>query len=336
MIKKILVTGGAGYIGSHVVKALGLAGHDIVVYDNLSTGNRDSVLFGEFFEGDLSDIDSLRSIFKKHHFDGVMHFAGSIKVPESVENPQKYYANNTRNSFNLIECCKEFGVDNFIFSSTAAVYGNLENGIADENEPKLPINPYGRSKLMTEWMLSDLSSASEKFNYFALRYFNVSGADPDGQIGQAFPEPFHLINIACETAVGKRSKMSVFGSDYPTEDGTCVRDYIHVSDLASAHVLALEFLFKENKSMIANCGYGHGFSVKEIIKMVKDITKVDFEVDDQERRDGDPATLVSKADKIRKILNWNPKFDNLNIIISTAYEWEKSQTLKDWREGKAL
>ena len=264
-----------------------------------------------------------------------MHFAGSIKVPESVIDPIKYYQNNTRNSLNLIEVCSELKVENFIFSSTAAVYGELENGFATEETEKSPINPYGRSKLMTEWMLEDYAKSTDQFNYAAIRYFNVCGADPDGDIGQAFPEPFHLINIACEAASGKREKMAIFGTDYPTEDGTCIRDYIHVTDLARAHILALKFLINEKKSEVFNCGYGHGYSVREIVGSVKRVTEVDFKVETSERRDGDPASLVAISSKLKTMLGWTPTYDNLDIIIQTAYKWEMSPRLKEWREIKA-
>lgn len=334
-MKKILVTGGAGYIGSHVCKALDRAGFEIVVLDNLSTGNRGAVQWGEFIKGDLVDRELLDSLFQQYRFLAVMHFAGSIKVPESVENPQKYYGNNTRNSFNLIECCKQHNVNNFIFSSTAAVYGELVDGYASEDLPLNPINPYGRSKLMTEWMLQDLSQSKNDFNYIALRYFNVSGGDPEGDIGQAFPEPFHLINIACEVAAGNREKAFIFGTDYPTEDGTCERDYIHVSDLADAHVKALEYVVEQKESMAVNCGYGHGFSVKAVLAEVKRATQVDFPVENAPRRAGDPAILVSKVDKIKKTLNWTPQYDDLSLIIKTAYEWEKSETYRSWKEDRA-
>lgn len=333
-MKKILVTGGAGYIGSHVVKELAKQNYDIVVVDNLSTGNRDAVLAGSFILCDLADKEKLEQIFQENNFDGVMHFAGSIKVPESIENPNKYYDNNTVNSQNLLRLCEKYQVNNFIFSSTAAVYGNLDTGFASEEEKKDPINPYGRSKLITEWMLEDLSTAVEEFNYVAIRYFNVCGADIAGEIGQAFPEPFHLINIACEVATGKRDKIFIFGDDYLTSDGTCERDYIHVSDLARSHVLALEWLFKNRKSDIFNCGYGHGYSVKEIINKVQQVTGIDFPVEIGKRRGGDPAILVSRVDKIKKELKWTPEFDDLETIIRTAYEWEQSDILKRWRASK--
>ncbi|MBD65327.1 MAG: UDP-glucose 4-epimerase GalE [Halobacteriovoraceae bacterium] len=331
---KILVTGGAGYIGSHVVKLLGEAGYDLLILDNLSTGNKDSVLFGELIVGDVADTDLLKKIFTENKISAVMNFAGSIKVPESVENPLKYYLNNTVNTTHLLRACQDYEVTNFIFSSTAAVYGLPEEDLAHEESKLDPINPYGRSKLVTEWELSDLSHAWDKFNYVALRYFNVSGADFDGKIGQAFPEPFHLINLASEAAAGKRDKLSIFGEDYETKDGTCVRDYIHVVDLAQAHVMALEYLLAGNKSTVLNCGYGEGFSVKEVIGVVKKITGVDFPVEVADRRPGDPAILVAKAEKIKKVLGWQPLHHDLEKIVESAYKWEQSETLKKWRANK--
>lgn len=322
---KILVTGGAGYIGSHVVKALGLENkYDVTVYDNLSTGHKEAVTFGKLIQGDLSDLNKLDELFAKEKFEAVLHFAGNIKVPESVANPVKYYKNNTENSLNLLSLCLKHSVNKFIFSSTAAVYGIPEDGICREDSVLKPINPYGNSKLMTEMMLKDIA-ASSKLKFVILRYFNVAGADPDLQIGQSFPEPFHLVNVASEAAFGKRKKLEVFGTDYPTPDGTCVRDYIHVSDLASAHVCALQYLIKGGESDIMNCGYGHGFSVKEVISRVKEVTGVDFPVIESPRRAGDPASLTAKADKIQKTIGWKPKYDDLNVIIRTAFEWEKKR-----------
>ena len=321
---KILITGGAGYIGSHVVKALGLKGHDITVYDNLSTGHRKAVLFGELVEGDLSDHDKLEALFGAKKFEAVLHFAGSIVVPESVSVPLKYYQNNTVNSHHLLTLCQKFAVNKFIFSSTAAVYGMPDDGICQEDSKLAPINPYGQSKLMTEHMLKDFSFSSD-FKYVALRYFNVSGADPDGQLGQSFPEATHLIKVACEVATGKRSSIKVFGSDYNTPDGTCVRDYIHVSDLADAHVKALEHLEKGGGSEVLNCGYGHGFSVNEVLARVIEVTGINIKIDESPRRPGDPASLTAKADRIQNVIGWKPKYDDLNLIIKSAYEWEKKR-----------
>lgn len=321
---KILITGGAGYIGSHVVKALGTLGHDLVVYDNLSTGHKQAVTFGELVVGNLEDKVKLDALFEAQKFDAVLHFAGSIVVPESVSNPLKYYANNTVNSHFLLSLCEKYKVNKFIFSSTAAVYGMPKDGVCREDSELAPINPYGQSKLMTEHMLKDLAFSTD-FRFVALRYFNVSGADPEGRIGQSFPEATHLIKVACETATGKRGSIKVFGTDYPTPDGTCVRDYIHVSDLADAHVKALEYLDRGGKSEILNCGYGHGFSVREVLVRVKEITGVDIKIEDSPRRPGDPASLTAKVDRIHSVIGWKPKYDDLNVIIKSAYEWEKKR-----------
>ncbi|MCR9204056.1 MAG: UDP-glucose 4-epimerase GalE [Halobacteriovoraceae bacterium] len=320
---KILLTGGAGYIGSHVLKILGEQGHDIVVVDNLSTGRKESLLYGRHENFNLEDTDKLGHLIEKEDFEACLHFAGSIVVPESVQKPLKYYKNNTQNSMNLIELCKQNNINKFIFSSTAALYGDApKGGICSEDSDVLPINPYGKSKFMTEMMLEDVSKVSE-FNYVALRYFNVAGANVDLKIGQCSPNSTHLIKIASECASGKREKMSIFGEDYDTPDGTCIRDYIHIDDLAQAHADALAYLEKENESIVVNCGYGHGYSVKEVINAVKEVTGVDFPVEMDGRRDGDAATLVSKAEKIKKILGWTPKHDDLKMIVKTAFEWEK-------------
>lgn len=321
---KLLVTGGAGYIGSHVVKALGKGKHDITVYDNLSSGFKQAVTAGELVVGDLADLDKLDKLFADKKFDAVLHFAGSIVVPDSVSEPLEYYKNNTVNTHGLLTICKKHNVNKFIFSSTAAVYGIPESEICKEDSLLLPINPYGQSKLMTEHMLRDYSAASN-FNYVALRYFNVAGADPEGQIGQSFPKATHLIKVASETAVGKRTHMEIFGTDFPTKDGTCVRDYIHVTDLADAHVKALEYLDKGGKSQVLNCGYGKGFSVKEVINQVKKVTGVDFKVIESPRRAGDPASLTSQANRIKEVIGWVPKYNDLDVIIKSAYEWEKKR-----------
>lgn len=321
---KILITGGAGYIGSHVVKALGKLGHDLIVYDNLSTGHKEAVTYGELVVGDLADKEKLDELFRVQRFQAVLHFAGSIVVPESVSEPMKYYQNNTINSHALISLCQKYNVDKFIFSSTAAVYGMPKDGLCSEDSELRPINPYGQSKLMTEHMLRDLSLAS-KFRYVALRYFNVSGADPEGKIGQSFPQATHLIKVACEVATGKRESIHVFGTDYPTKDGTCIRDYIHVSDLADAHVKALEYLEKGGSSQVLNCGYGHGFSVREVLDRVKEVTKKNIKITDSPRRPGDPASLTAKADRIQSVIGWKPKYDNLDLIIKSAFDWEKNR-----------
>jgi UDP-glucose 4-epimerase len=318
---KLLITGGAGYIGSHVVKVLGSLGHDIIIYDNLSTGHKGAITSGELVVGDLKEREKLDQLFAEKKFDAVLHFAGSIVVPESVSEPLKYYENNTVNSHFLLTLCQEFKVNKFIFSSTAAVYGMPENGLCTEESALNPINPYGQSKLMTELMLKDFSASSD-FRYVALRYFNVSGADPEGRIGQSFPKATHLIKVACETAVGKRNSIQVFGTDYSTPDGTCVRDYIHVTDLADAHVKALDYLAKGGKSEVLNCGYGHGFSVKEVLQKVKEVTGKDIKIEYTGRRPGDPASLTARVDRIHSVIGWKPRYDNLGLIIKSAYEWE--------------
>lgn len=321
---KILLTGGAGYIGSHVLNLLGQAGHDIVVVDNLSTGRNASLLYGRHEEFSLEDVARLEELLKKEKFEACLHFVGSIIVPESVEKPLKYYQNNTTNSLNLIELCVKYNVNRFIFSSTAALYGDsAPGGICTEETQVNPINPYGRSKMMTEFMLEDTAKATD-LNYVALRYFNVAGANVDLKIGQCSPNSTHLIKIASECAAGKREKMAIFGTDYETKDGTCVRDYIHVDDLAAAHVDALKFLERDSESVVLNCGYGHGYTVKEVIETVKKVTGVDFPVEIEGRRAGDAGTLISRADKIREVLGWTPKYDDLDLIVRTAFEWEKS------------
>jgi len=321
--KKILVTGGAGYIGSHIVNLLSQTNHEVVVYDNLSTGRKESVVHGELVIGDLEDLGKLEALISERKFDAVFHFAGSIVVTESMQMPIEYYENNSNNSLNLIKLCKKYNINNFIFSSTAAVYGDIDGGICSEETPKDPISPYGRSKLMTEWVLEDLSSAKSDFKYVALRYFNVSGASLDGKVGQCSPISTHLIKIATEVALGKKDKMFIFGEDYNTPDGTCVRDYLHVDDLAQAHFLALNYLLDGGDSIALNCGYQKGYSVKEIIEIVKKVSGVQFKVELGERRAGDPAKLLAKAEKIGEVLGWKPKYQDLEIIIKSALDWEK-------------
>lgn len=321
---KVLVTGGAGYIGSHTVKQLGEnGGFDITVFDNLSTGFEDSILYGKLVKGDLSDFEAVRDFLATEKFDAIVHFAASIVVPESVSNPLKYYLNNTANTSNLIKAAVDSGVKYFVFSSTAAVYGEPKSDTVTEESETVPINPYGHSKLMSERVIRDCGFAYEGFKFVILRYFNVAGASADGKIGQRFPNATHLIKVASETACGKRDYISVYGTDYPTKDGTCVRDYIHVEDLASAHLAALEYLQGGGKSDIFNCGYGRGFSVKEVIWSVKKASGIDFKVVEGERRAGDPSALISDNSKILKNLNWRPKYDNLEFICKSAYEWEK-------------
>ncbi len=320
---KILVTGGAGYIGSHVVKLLGKKGFEILTYDNLSTGHRWAVLYGDLIKADLADKETLRKVFKEFKPDAVMHFAASIIVPESVKNPLKYYRNNVVNTINLLEAMEEFGVKNFIFSSSAAVYGIPEKIPISENAPLNPINPYGETKATVERILRDLANSKDNFRYVSLRYFNVAGADPEGKIGFAYPEATHLIIRALKVAKGEIEKLEIYGTDYPTPDGTCIRDYIHVMDIAEAHLIALEYLFDGGKSDVFNCGYGHGFSVKEVVETVKKVTDREFKVIEAERRPGDPPFLVADNSKIKEKLQWKPKYDDLEFIIKTAWDWEK-------------
>ena len=318
---KLLVTGGAGYIGSHVVRHLLEADHRVVVYDNLSTGYREAVGQAELVEADLVDQARLRAVFDAHRFDGVLHFAAHIVVPESVANPIKYYRNNTRNTLNLLEVCAEQGTRFFVFSSTAAVYGIPDTASVAEDGPLDPINPYGASKMMSERMLMDLGAASD-LRYVSLRYFNVAGADPAGRMGQATPEATHLIKVACQAALGHRDGITVFGTDYDTPDGTCVRDYIHVEDLAAAHVRALDYLEAGGESQVLNCGYGRGYSVLEVLDAVKRASDVDFPVHLGPRRAGDPPALTANATRIRQILDWHPRHDNLDQIVRHALAWE--------------
>ncbi|MBW1981568.1 MAG: UDP-glucose 4-epimerase GalE [Deltaproteobacteria bacterium] len=319
---RILVTGGAGYIGSHVVKLLGEKKHEILVYDNLSTGNSWAVLHGELLVADLADSTTLHNTLLRFKPHAVMHFAASIAVEESVHHPLIYYRNNTANTLNLLESMQACGVPNLIFSSTAAVYGTPQQVPIDENSEMAPINPYGTSKMMIELILRDHSQATPDFAYISLRYFNVAGADPEGQLGQVYPEATHLITRALKTAKGEFAKLQIFGTDYPTADGTCIRDYIHVYDLADAHLKALDYLQAEKKSGIFNLGYGHGYSVKEVVQAAREVTRVDFPTEETARRPGDPAVLVADSRKAKQILHWQPKYDDLSLIIKTAWEWE--------------
>jgi UDP-glucose 4-epimerase len=328
MPEKILVIGGCGYIGSHVVRQLSESGRKIVVFDNLSTGFRNALIHGEeFMEGDLADREVLDELFREYRFSTVLHFAAAIIAPESVSKPLKYYGNNTRNTLGLLEACVKYGVKRFIFSSTAAVYGFPDGGVASEESALSPINPYGTSKLMSEWMLRDVSAA-HGMKYVALRYFNVAGADPRARMGQRTPEATHLIKVACQAALGIRECVSIYGSDYPTPDGTGIRDYIHIEDLASAHLSALDYLEKSGASTAMNVGYGRGSSVREVLELVKKVSGVDFSVLEAGRRPGDPASLVARADKISLLTGWRPRFDNLGTIISDAWRWESKMAGK--------
>lgn len=319
----ILVTGGAGYIGSHVVRQLRARGERVIVLDNLSTGFREAVLDAQLIVGNVGDREHVESILAEHAVDTVMHFAAHTVVPESVSDPLKYYANNTCATRNLLESCAKKSVRHFVFSSTAAVYGMPASGEADEATPTLPINPYGSSKLMSEMMLRDLSAASG-LRHVILRYFNVAGCDPEGRIGQSTPNATLLIKVACEHAIGKRAQLAIFGTDYDTPDGTCIRDYIHVDDLAAAHLSALDYLRRDGISLTLNCGYGHGYSVREVIASVERVHGQALgNVIEMPARAGDPPALIARSERLREILGWRPQHDDLDFIVGTALAWEK-------------
>lgn len=319
----ILVTGGAGYIGSHMVLALVERGEEVVVLDNLSTGFWWAVPpEAKLVEGDIGDEALLDRLMAENRFDAVIHFAGSIVVPDSVSDPLGYYLNNTVKSRMLMACAVKAKVPRFIFSSTAAVYGNTASEPVFEDAPLNPISPYGCSKLMTEWMLRD-SHAAYGLQYVALRYFNVAGGDPKGRIGQSTPRATHLIKAACQTALGQRDRLEVYGTDYATPDGTCLRDYIHVSDLVAAHVDALAHLRGGGESGIFNCGYGRGYSVLDVIKAVERANGAALPVAYSPRRAGDPAAIVAGAERVRRVLGWKPRHDNLDFIVETALAWER-------------
>ena len=318
---KVLVTGGAGYIGSHVVLMLAEAGHQTTVCDDLSSGVREAVLAGTLEIADVGD-DDVERIFTHHSFDAVMHFAASVSVPESVRDPYGYYKNNAVATLRLLDCCRRHGIRHFVFSSTAAVYGMPSSLPVREDAAAQPINPYGASKLACEMMVADVSRAAG-FNSVSLRYFNVAGADRQARIGQYSTEAKHLITVACRAAAGLLPKVELFGGDYDTADGTCVRDYIHVLDIADAHLRALDYLAHGGESQILNCGYGHGYSVAEVLGAVKTVTGADFPVTPSPRRAGDPAALIADNGRIRRVLGWTPRHDDLEAIIASAWRWQQ-------------
>ncbi|MCK4907999.1 MAG: UDP-glucose 4-epimerase GalE [Spirochaetes bacterium] len=318
----VLIVGGAGYIGSHTVKELHKKGHEILVLDNLVHGHKEFLKWGKFVNADLENIKQLRSIFKKYPITSVMHFASYINVGESVTDPKKYYINNVTNTLNLLNVMIEYSVRHFIFSSTCATYGTPVSIPIDENHPQNPINPYGQSKLMIEKIIEDYSNAYD-FSYVSLRYFNASGADQDGEIGEWHNPETHLIPIVLDAAINKRDSIEIYGTDYDTPDGTCIRDYIHVTDLADAHIKALEFLESGEKSTAFNIGTENGYTVREIIEKTIEITKREIKVVETGRREGDATTLISKSTKIKDTLKWEPQHSSLNEIIQSAWNWHK-------------
>jgi UDP-glucose 4-epimerase len=325
----ILITGGAGYIGSHVVRQLGQAGEKVVVLDNLVKGFRQAVTAGELVVGEVGDHALVSRLMAEHEIDTVMHFAAHTIVPESVALPLKYYGNNTCSTRNLLQACLENNVKHVVFSSTAAVYGMPQDGYAGEDSPTQPINAYGTSKLMSEWMLRDVAAVNP-LRYVALRYFNVAGADPTGRIGQTTPGATLLTKVACEAMVGKRTHVSVYGTDYPTPDGTGVRDYLHVEDLAAAHVCALAYLRAAGRSVTLNVGYGHGYSVREVLAMVEAVGGKPLVIREEARRAGDPAYLVARAERIRSELGWQPGYDDLRAIVTSSLNWERTLQREPW------
>ena len=325
----ILVTGGAGYIGSHVVLQLRARGERVVVLDDLSRGFRRAVLDAPLVVGNVGDRDTVLALLRAHAVDTVMHFAAYTIVPESVRDPLKYYGNNTCSTRTLLECCLQAEVRNFVFSSTAAVYGIPDGGFAAETSATSPINPYGTSKLMSEWILRDVAAASG-LRYVALRYFNVAGSDTSGRIGQATPGATLLVKVACEAIVGKRPGVAVFGTDYATPDGTGVRDYLHVEDLAAAHLDALAYLRGGGASTTLNVGYGHGYSVREVLSAVERIAGTKLNVREEARRPGDPPSLVARAERVRNELGWRPRLDDLDAIVRTSLDWERKLKRDPW------
>lgn len=320
----ILIVGGAGYIGSHINKELTKKGFETVVFDSLVKGHQEAVKWGEFFQGDLNNIEDLRQVFSKYKIDAVLHFAAFIEVGESVKDPQKYYQNNVKNTLNLFQVMLENDVKKLIFSSTAATFGNPQYTPIDEKHPQIPINPYGQAKLMVEKILADYDFAYG-LKYVALRYFNACGADLDNEIGENHTPESHLIPLILDAAIGKREDIKIFGTDYPTPDGTCVRDYVHVTDLAQAHILALQYLLDGNDSNSFNLGNGKGFSVKEVIDATKKVTGVDFKVTEVERRAGDPPELVADSTKAKQVLKWQPQYADLETIVKSAWAWHQKK-----------
>ena len=325
----VLVTGGAGYIGSHTLLQLAARGERVVVLDDLSTGFRQAVRDVPLVVGNVGDRALVDRLLAEHRVDTIIHFAAHTIVPESVSNPLKYYGNNTCATRSLLEAATQAGVKHFVFSSTAAVYGVPSSGLASEETQTQPINAYGTSKLMSEWMLRDVCAATP-MRYVALRYFNVAGCDTQGRIGQSTRAATLLVKVACEVAVGKRPHLSVFGTDYPTPDGTGVRDYIHVEDLATAHVNALTYLRNGGQSLVANCGYGHGYSVREVISSVEKIAGIKLDVREEPRRAGDPPSLVARVDKVRQQLGWSPRLDDIDTIVRSSLEWERHLQREPW------
>ena len=326
----VLVTGGAGYIGSHTLLQLTARGERVVVLDDLSTGFRQAVRDVPLVVGNVGDRALVDRLLAEHRVDTIIHFAAHTIVPESVSNPLKYYGNNTCATRSLLEAATQAGVKQFVFSSTAVVYGVPSSGLASEETQTQPINAYGTSKLMFEWMLRDVCAATP-MRYVALRYFNVAGCDTQGRIGQSTRAATLLVKVACEVAVGKRPHLSVFGTDYPTPDGTGVRDYIHVEDLATAHVNALTYLRNGGQSLVANCGYGHGYSVREVVASVEKIAGLKLNLREEPRRAGDPPSLIARAEKVRQVLGWTPRLDDIDLIVRSSLEWERRLQREPWQ-----
>jgi UDP-glucose 4-epimerase len=327
--KAILITGAAGYIGSHVLLQLQSRGEQVVAIDNLYTGFRQAVRAAPLIIGDVGDARLVEAVLRDHQVDTVMHFAANTIVPESVRDPLKYYGNNTCATRSLLASCLRTGVRQLVFSSTAAVYGIPAGGICDEEMPLVPVNPYGTSKLVSEWMLRDLALAGD-FRYVSLRYFNVAGSDPQGRIGQSTRAATLLIKVACEAIVGKRSHVSIYGTDYDTPDGTGVRDYIHVEDIARAHVDALDYLRRGGAAAVLNCGYSRGYSVRQVFESVQRVAGCALAIREEPRRAGDPPVLIARAERIRSLLQWAPQLDDLDTIVDSALRWERKLQREPW------